>query len=527
MTNGLTDLAEDSVSGGTTLLVGEGVFMIMTGLGSILIARLLGPSDFALYSLALVLPTFLFSISNFGIDNAVVRYTSKLQAGGNNEAAIQMIMTGAGMRITVATLTSIGGIFISSAFAEIVLGRALLAPYVQFGCFAVLFQAIFLFGFRAFQGLNKMSWSGLIRATQATTKTGISVLFLILGFGVIGAISGFVLSYLMTATMCVALIGIIYKRSRKSTRPRYQLGERIKMIIGFGVPLYAGILLAGLIIQYRIFLLALYSPNVEIGNFSAAVNLTVVLTSISFPLVASLFPAFARINSGQTVKKASDAFATAVKYVSMAVVPSAVMMIVLSQDISDILYTSAYNQTAFFLALLSIQFLLVGVGNGVLESYFNGMGENKLTLMFWTVYLVSFVPAGLYLTIHYGTVGLIAAELLSRSLACISGLVVGKRKLGLRLWKMDLVGIYFSAAVAGLMVLFLKIALSWESLVILPIGFALFFVVYITLLPLAGAIKLSDIEMLENVYGSIRGINLIAKPVLRYERYMLTIKSRN
>ena len=94
MTNGLIELAEDSVTGGTTLLVGEGVFMVMTGLGSIFIARLLAPSDFALYSLALVLPTFLFSISNFGIDNAVVRYTSKLQAGGNNEAAIQMIMTG-------------------------------------------------------------------------------------------------------------------------------------------------------------------------------------------------------------------------------------------------------------------------------------------------------------------------------------------------------------------------------------------------------------------------------------------------
>ena len=51
MSEKLTDIAENSVRGGFFLFAGNALSTIILAVGSILIARLLGPEDYGLYNI--------------------------------------------------------------------------------------------------------------------------------------------------------------------------------------------------------------------------------------------------------------------------------------------------------------------------------------------------------------------------------------------------------------------------------------------------------------------------------------------
>jgi hypothetical protein len=65
-----------------------------------------------------------------------------------------------------------------------------------------------------------------------------------------------------------------------------------------------------------------------------------------------------------------------------------------------------------------------------------------------------------------------------------------------------------------------------NELFVLLIGAALFLFLYLTLIPLTGALRESDIDLLDRAFSPMRGINKIATLLLKYERFVLSWISR-
>jgi len=80
MSNRLVEIAEDSAKGGFSLFLGDVFSTIILAVGSILVARLLGPSGYGIYSLTLVVLMLLGSLIGLGVDYAVVKVSSKIQS---------------------------------------------------------------------------------------------------------------------------------------------------------------------------------------------------------------------------------------------------------------------------------------------------------------------------------------------------------------------------------------------------------------------------------------------------------------
>jgi len=522
----MTNLAEESARGGASLFLGVGMATVAAGIGSILIGRLLGPGDYALYSLALVFPTLLFSFSIFGIDISLVRYIPKLRAEGRLDEANSVLRTGLLLRAISGSAMAVVGIIGSDLFAALVLNRPTLAPLIRFSCIAVAFEALFWVTFYIFQGLDKIAWSGANRSFQALLKTCVSVGLILLGFGLFGAIAGFVASYVLTAVLSVVLLFLELRKGESRDFHRFSKKVHARMLLSFGLPLCIVTIIASLAIQYRLVVLAAFASDIEVGNFSAAVNIATLLAGISTPLIISLLPVFSKVSSTGTQAEIEKAFTMAHRYVALLVVPSTILFIVLSKEIVLFLYGPEYGLAALYLMQFASIFLLVGLGNGVLESFFNGIGKNMLTLAFWTIYLALFLPLGFFLTQEAGVTGLVAAEFISRACACVYGLWVGKRRLHMTMDIRGIVQVFLSAGVAGGFLLILKLVVQINELFVLLIGTALFFFLYLTLVPLTGALRESDIDLLDRAFSPMRGISKIATPLLKYERFVLSRTSR-
>ena len=80
--DGLGEAAAGYVRGSFVLLVGNFVSMFVMAAGSILVARMLSPSEYGLYSVSLVLPGLFLLFSDWGVNSALTRFLARYRSEG-------------------------------------------------------------------------------------------------------------------------------------------------------------------------------------------------------------------------------------------------------------------------------------------------------------------------------------------------------------------------------------------------------------------------------------------------------------
>ena len=134
------DLAEESTKGSFILIGGTIIATIISAVASILVARFLGPEDYGLYSLSLVIPQIFFLITDFGIREGIIKFTIDAREKGQTNLGIKIIKYGLLIR-TVAGIFSFLVLFVSADFvAEIFLNRPNLGFFIRIASVPLSFK---------------------------------------------------------------------------------------------------------------------------------------------------------------------------------------------------------------------------------------------------------------------------------------------------------------------------------------------------------------------------------------------------
>jgi O-antigen/teichoic acid export membrane protein len=75
----LARIAEESARGSFSLIAGTAASTVIGAIAVIIIARLLGPAGYGLYTLSFVLPALFVSIADFGVSPALSRQAARAQ----------------------------------------------------------------------------------------------------------------------------------------------------------------------------------------------------------------------------------------------------------------------------------------------------------------------------------------------------------------------------------------------------------------------------------------------------------------
>ncbi|MEM3437855.1 MAG: oligosaccharide flippase family protein, partial [Nitrososphaerales archaeon] len=366
--NKLIDIAEDSARGGFFLFTGNTLSLIILAIGSIIVARLLGPENYGLYSLSLVIPSILSGFIDFGMSNALIMYSVKFRVEGKSNLVASILKSGLIFKLILCIIISIICFIFSDIFATYILNRTDMSFIVKISSFLILFQTIFTTLNSSFIGLDRMEGSALIMNTQAIIKITLSSLLIIAGFNVIGALTGHILGYTIATFVGSIILFKYYKRLGKPSKNSFI--SNIKVMLSYGFPLYLSALLGLFLSQYQTIILAFFTSNIEIGNFSIATNLSSLINVLIFPLMV-LFPAFSKVNpNSDEIKKV---FKLSVKYVALLIIPATVIIAILSKDIVYTLYGYSYDLAPLFLSLYILQFLYTGFGSIVITYLFSGI----------------------------------------------------------------------------------------------------------------------------------------------------------
>jgi len=514
-------IAESSARGGYYLFVGNTLSTIIMLAVSIIIARFLGPDNYALYSLVLSIPSLFIGLVDFGVTFAITRFTADFKAVGRTSDVKHVINSGIIFELVVGLIASIFCFVFSDFLATYLINAPDAGFYVKAASFLVLFQTLFNTLSFAFMGLDVMKNNAVMMLLRAIAKFLLSIFLLFLGFSVLGALLGHVLCYLVATGAGLTLL--TYKLRKNHDEPTATSWSIFKLMLKYGVPLYISSIMGLFLYQYQTILIAYLTSKTAIGNFQVITLFSTAMAVLIYPLTA-LFPAFSKFDKNS--KQLNQFFRRSVKYTALLLVPASVAIAVMSKDLVFAFFGSDYALAPTFLAFFILTYVYSGFGTAVLGYLFNGLGKTDVTLKYVLVNLLVFVPLAPLFINSFGIMGLIAASFVSGFCSLLYGLLTAIKKFNVSVDFLSSTKIFLCSAISALLSLVFLIYSPFNNVINIIVGFTVFLVAYLTLLPAIGVLNSTDLEIFRRLFQKTKSVWPIIKLFLAYEAKILKIKQK-
>jgi O-antigen/teichoic acid export membrane protein len=521
----LTTIARKAARGGLFLFIGNASSTVILAVGAILVARLLGPFSYGLYTLTVTIPLLLVALADAGMNFALVRLPARLRSEGDHARANRLVKLGFLLKLAISTAASIVCYAGSTVIASIVLNRPELTPFIQLASLMIVFQAIYDATNNSFIGQDLMQYSAGTQIMQAILKGTLGPAFVFIGLGITGAISGYVLALAAAGATGAAIL--FSRHTCSSTHTTDSVSMETRTLLGYGLPLYLANILSVFLTQYQNIVLAHFASNVEVGNFSATWTFTSFMMILIYPITTSMFPMFSKIDPKDQRSDLARGFLLAVKYTSLLMIPASVAVMVFSRDLIYLTFGSGYTLAPQYLVLLAALYLLTAISYLVLGNFLSGIADTRTVLKMSVVTLAVYLPLGPILAWLWRPSGLLIAYILSIATSTVYGLRQASGKYDARPdlkagGKILLAALAAAAPTLGL----IQLDGAGVGVVNLVVGGLLYLAVYLTLAPILGAVEKQDILNLRTLLGGTRIVAVLVNPVFGYESKLLSAVKR-
>ena len=409
-----SDLAKTlqrSAKGSVVLVGGQFLSTLVTAIGVIIVSRLLGSAPLGVATKAVIPYSIATLFIDFGVNAALIRNIAQLRATGQRGQIKPLVKAALTFELLISSILA-ALVYLSAGFiAKDVYHDPVLQQLIQVTALGIIGTAATNAAMAVFTGYERMGLRSLTQVVYAFTKSLMGPLLVYIGFGPLGAILGQQVPFVVSGALGLSLVMMLLRRSRSPTSET-NVVEQIRMLLGFGLPLFSSsILLNG---RNRIFgtILPFYVPDTHIGDLAASQNFSVLVGFFSIPITTSLFPLFSKFDhkNGPTLGRI---FQTSVKYACLVIFPVTVAVIVLSQNIVDIIYPGQFLNAPIFIKLYMLTYFLAGIGNIGLCILLNSQQETQTTFRVRLIQFVVGVIMGVILIPIYGVTGRLVTMILS------------------------------------------------------------------------------------------------------------------
>jgi len=521
------NLARTSARGGFNLFWGVAASSLISALGVIFVARILSPSEYGLFAIALIAPNIIQIVRDLGIDQATIKYTAQYNQENRPDNIKNVLASAITFELLLGSALSIVSYLLSGFLATNIFNRPELTPLIQMASFTIFGHALLKAAQAAFTGYEKMEYHSTTLIIQSALKAGLMILLVILGLGAYGAVIGHTTAYLIAGLTSILLLYItVYKKLRKENR-KLEIFVTIKNLLRYGLPISGSIILNGFLTQFYSFLIAIYLSDLIVGNYQAAINFSVIVTFFVTPVTTTLFPVFSKVSPEKEPETLRSVFRSSVKYASLLVIPATFMLMALSKPAVYTLFGTKYEYTPLYLALYIIFYLYTAFGHLSAGNVLKGQGKTQLHFKITLIKSLVGVILSLTLIPMFGIFGFLAAHLAAELPSLTIMLWWIKKHYNVTIDWSSSIKILLSAATAAAITYAVTYVLNLANWITLIIGAAIFLTAYLVTAPLMGAINHTDIKNLKEmlrVLGPI--VPLLDMPLNIIEKLIATFQKK-
>lgn len=320
-------LTERTLSGFTWMFSGSIASFMLQLVVTMVLARLLSPSDFGLLSAALVIVYFAAMFSSLGLGPALIQ---------RQELDEKHINTG----FTANFVFAIGIGFLVYVFAPIIAGFYKMPELVP-----ILRVLSLLFPIRGFTGLSEAL---LKRSGKFRQLASANLISFALGYGVVGVVfsySGYGVWSLVFATLAQAVLNsfLLYNYVPHAIRLRFDRNV-FRDLIGFGGGVTTADFANYLARQGDNFVVGRWLGTEPLGYYGKAYSLMLLpTTQFTSVLDQVLFPMLSKVQD--ETKKLRSAHEYGISTIALTMIPLSTISFVLAPELIGIVYGTAWYPT--------------------------------------------------------------------------------------------------------------------------------------------------------------------------------------
>lgn len=470
---------------------------------TILIARILNPDAFGMYSLALSTTIILMTLGDLGLSEASVRYVS-LNFKNKSKAKSYFLYL---LKLKIFVLLSLSAILIiSSKLIASFYNKEQLSYLLIIGGFYLFFYSLMQFIsalFYAFKNIKADIYKEFI--FQTTRISLIPFLFIIsLGYLAAGPIILVIISSIIT--IIFSIIYLFKKYNEFFTPKRVAIDK--KEIFHFIKYLSLSSLSIIFLVYTDILILGKFVDLEFVGFYRTAASVAVIFASF-LTLTSVLYPIFVQLNQ----KKIKGIFDILLYYLFIFSIPLTFVVFILSKQIIQVLFGSSYLPAATILLGLSLLIIILPAGE-LFIALLNSKGKSKLTgqIMFYASLLNIVLDLILiYLSLRffkdpiYAALGVGIATVISRFFIFFSLAIISKKEFNIKI-KFSFITkpIIASIIMALFLFLFARFIYGGTNFVLIIFEVILALIIYLVSLYLIKGISNKEVNYIIQIFKDIK-----------------------
>ena len=382
--------------------------MLLGYLVIVLIAKHFGAEGVGIYNLTFNVVIFLALISCLGMDTAILRYVGEFNKKNEDEKLKLIYLKTIQLVLPISILLSIVLFIMANEIANIVFKNHLYASGLQITALALPFLAVSNISIQYIRGLKNIKVSEYLRSVN---KPFVNI-------GLIVVVSFYSTSYLVpiyTATFAVIVTGVISAiyvlKKNLSTKITASFKFDLIELLSTSLPMMASKITIFIMGSISLYILEIFGTSVEVGLYSVALKLSVlvslvltVVNNISAPKFAELFWS----ENYQQLQKLLCQSSRIIFYISLI---ASVVLFVFAESILSI-----FGQE-FLAAKIALYFFfffqIVSTWAGSVNFFVNMTGNLQVGRNFVVVNFFFNVCGNLYLIPKYGLNGAAFMTMLS------------------------------------------------------------------------------------------------------------------
>ncbi len=250
-------------------------------------------------------------------------------------------------------------------------------------------------------------------------------MLLVLGFGLFGAMLGFVSASIIMTLTCFVFF-----------TPKVRKGNfHFPRLLAFSFPVLMFTLFTNIFLNFNVLAIkALSNANANLlaGQFNAAMTIAVVPLFVSITISSLFFPSIAK---KQNNKKMSFNFTLLLKNTLIFIAPFVAIIALNASRIIQLLYSNKYLPATPSLVVLSIAFFLYSLFYVFSNALVAANNQAKSMALAFILLLINFIVSILLIP-RQGIYGASLAVLISCFIACVLVLIYSKIKFSFKIpWK--------------------------------------------------------------------------------------------
>lgn len=405
--------------------------IISIGASSLLmvaLARLLGPNDYGLLFLAISIFGVFGVFSKLGIAKSCARYVSEYKEQDPSQLP-HIFRVALVFNFITAAVT---GVILLLGYRQLAtaLNEPDLIPLLLFGVLYLAFEALATFARLVLQGFEEIKFSAATQAINRITRLAFVIGFVAIGFGAIGALVGYILSFVVASLFG---IWILYRQVYRDIEATAVIEPGLRRRIGeYTIPLTATSTANVLDKQIDTVLVGFFLNPVAVSYYVLSKQAVEFLETPVSALGFTLSPSFAAQKADGNIEKAARIYEEALTHSLLLYIPAAAGISLVADPAIVLVFGDDYSGAVIVLQALSLYVVFQSVTK-ITSNALDFLGRAKARAIAKGVTSMSNVCLNIVLIPLVGVVGAAISTVITYSLYTGANVYIIHQEFGLRI----------------------------------------------------------------------------------------------